>query len=110
MKMQSQSLLMGIKATEGEFEGRKFSSTTFYLPASFGTGGNGKAIGAVSVPYKLGDASEFNKWAHLEKSWPATGVPVAVEFDVTVGRDAQGRDAPKITLIDIKPLPSGKGA
>ena len=108
--MQAQSVLMGIKATEGEFEGRKFSSTTFYLPASFGATASGKAIGHVSVPYKMGDASEFDKWKHLEKSWPPGGVPVMVDFEITVGRDAQGRDSAKVSLKDIKPLPSGKGA
>lgn len=107
--MKAQSTLYAIKATEGEFEGRKFSSTTFYLPASFGTGGAGKSIGNVTVPYKLGDASEFGKWEHLANSWPLHGIPVEVDFEITVGRDAQGRDAPKLTLVGIKPLAGAKG-
>lgn len=104
MKMQSQSTLFGIKASSGDFEGKSYSSTTFYLPAEFGQGGNTKAIGAVTVPYKLGDASEFEKWAHLSHSWPVAGVPVQCEFDVVVGKDAQGKDVPKIQLLSIKPM------
>jgi len=104
MKMQSQSVLHGIKSSEGEMEGKKYSSTTFYLTADFASGVSTKAIGSVTVPYRLGDALEFQKWAHLEKSWPATGVPVQCEFDVVVGKDAQGKDAPKLVLLGIKPL------
>lgn len=103
--MKAQSVLHAVKASEGEFEGRKFSSTTFYLPASFGASSNGKSIGNVTVPYKFGDANEFSKWEKMGAAWPAAGVPVEVDFEITVGRDAQGRDAPKISLVGIKPLP-----
>ncbi len=103
MKMQSTSTLHGIKASEGEYEGKKFSSTTFYLPADFATGGTGKAMGSVTVPYKLGDASEYKKWEHLEKAFPPAGIPVLCEFDVVVGKDAAGKDAAKIVLLSIKP-------
>ena len=105
--MKAQSVLHAVKASEGDFEGRKFSSTTFYLPASFGASSNGKSIGNVTVPYKFGDASEFTKWEKMGPNWPASGVPVEVDFEITVGRDAQGRDAPKIQLVGIKPLPPG---
>jgi hypothetical protein len=101
--MQSTSVLYGIKASEGEMEGNKYSSTTFYLPAEFASTANTKAIGAVTVPYKFGDASEFQKWAHLEKSFPAAGIPVNCEFDVIVGKDAQGKDSAKLVLVGIKP-------
>lgn len=104
MKMKSQSTLHGIKATEGEIEGNKFSSTTFYLPADVASNASVKAMGAITVPYKMGDASEYQKWAHLEKAFPATGVPVECEFDVVAGKDAQGKDAAKIVLVGIKPL------
>jgi hypothetical protein len=104
MKMKSNSTLFGIKASQGEVEGNKFSSTTFYLPADVASNANVKAIGAITVPYKCGDASEFNKWAHLEKSFPPAGLPVECEFDVVAGKDAQGKDAAKIVLVAIRPL------
>ena len=103
MKMQSNSILSGIKASAGDFEGKAFSSTTFYLPADVASTSSTKAIGSVTVPYKFGDATEFQKWAHLEKSWPATGVPVLCEFDVVAGTDAQGKPTAKIVLVGIKP-------
>ncbi len=103
MKMQSASVLFGIKSSKGEIEGTKYSSTTFYLPAEFTSTSNVKAIGNVTVPYKFGDASEYDKWAHLEKSFPPGGIPVMCEFDVTVGKDAQGKDAAKLVLVGIKP-------
>lgn len=104
MKMQSTSTLFGIKAAEGEVDGKKYSFTTFYLPAEFGQTGEQKAIGTVTVPYRFGDASEFQKWQHLKNSFPVGGIPVTCEFDVVVGKDAQGKDAPKIALVSIKPI------
>jgi hypothetical protein len=106
MKMQSQSTLYGLKASQGEMEGKTYSSTTFYLPADFASTTNTKAMGAVTVPYKFGDASEFQKWAHLEKSFPAAGIPVTCEFDVVAGKDAQGKDSAKLVLVGIKPTPA----
>lgn len=106
MKMQSQSICFGIKSSAGTMEGKDYSSTTFYLPADFAQTGNARALGQVTVPYRCGDAKEFDKWAHLEKSWPVGGVPVLCEFDVVVGKDAQGKDAPKIVLLGIKPISS----
>ena len=102
------STLFGIKATAGEVEGNKYSSTTFYLPADLGNTANVKALGTVTVPYKFGDVSEFDKWAHLEKSWPAAGLPVLCDFDVVQGRDAQGKDAAKLVLLGIRPASSAK--
>ena len=110
MKMQSNSVLYGIKASEGDFEGKAFSSTTFYLPAEFATSGKAHAMGTVTVPYRLGDASEFQKWAHLKNSFPVAGVPVVCDFDVVVGKDGQGKDTAKIVLIAIKPVSQSKSA
>lgn len=103
MKMQSKSTLYGIKASKGDVDGNKYDFSTFYLPAEFATNTNSKAMGAVTVPYKCGDSLEFDKWAHLAKSWPVSGVPVDCEFDVVLGKDAQGKDAPKLVLLSIKP-------
>jgi len=103
MKMQSASVLYGIKAFEGNVEGTDYSSTTFYLPAEFAVGGTSLAMGTVTVPYKFGDASEYKKWEHLAKSFPAAGIPVSCEFDVVVGKDSRGKDAAKLVLCGIKP-------
>lgn len=102
MKMKTSSTLYGIKAVEGEIEGNKFSSTTFYLPADMASNNTTKSMGAITVPYKFGDASEFNKWAHLQTSFPPTGIPVEVEFDIVAGKNAQGKDTAKVVLVSIK--------
>lgn len=107
MKFTGQaSILSGIKATSGEVEGNKYSSTTFYLPADLNNSSNVKALGSVVVPYKFGDVTEFDKWKHLENSWPAAGLPVLCDFDVVQGKDAQGKDTAKLQLIGIRPAPS----
>ena len=99
MKLNSNAVCTGIKESKGEFEGKPFSSTTFHLIVEVADNGAGRSIGAVTRPMKFGDASEFEKWAHLKNSWPVTGVPVACVFDVVAGAD----NATKLVLIDIKP-------
>jgi hypothetical protein len=108
MKFSNQpSTCYGIKQSESEYEGKKFSSTTFYLPADLAANANGKTLGVVTVPYKCGDATEFDKWAHLSKSWPLTGgIPVLADFEMVAGRDAQGRDSGKLVLTGIRPAPT----
>lgn len=107
MKFTNQpSLCFGIKESKGEFEGKAFSSTTFYLPADMAANSSGRAIGVVTTPHKFGDASEFGKWAHLEHSFPAGGLPVLVDFDVVAGRDANGNNTAKLQLVAIRPTPA----
>ncbi|MBW8723012.1 MAG: hypothetical protein JF626_14500 [Polaromonas sp.] len=76
MKMKSQAICTGIKESSGTFEETKkaFSSTTFHLIVDVAENSAGRSIGSVSRPFKFGDATEFEKWAHLDKSWPATGL------------------------------------
>jgi hypothetical protein len=97
------SVLHGIKQSAVEMDGKRYSSTTFYLPADLAENGAGKAIGAVTTGYKCGDATEFDKWAHLSKSFPPGGLPVTCDFDVVAGKDAQGKDTGKLTLLAIRP-------
>lgn len=93
----------GIKQSAVEFDGKKFSSTTFYLPAELAESAAGKTLGVVTVPYKFGDASEFEKWAHLSNSWPDGGLPVAVQFELVAGKDAQGKESGKLQMVGIRP-------
>lgn len=93
----------GIKQSEVEIDGKHFSSTTFYLPAELADNSAGKTLGSVTVGYKFGDASEFEKWAHLSNSWPENGLPVDVQFELVAGRDARGKDTGKLQLVGIRP-------
>lgn len=102
MKLNSQVICTGIKESKGEYEGRAFSSTTFHLIVDVPDNSAGRSIGAVTRPFKMGDADEFQKWQHLDKSWPATGLLCDCVFDVVAGA---GNDS-KLTLLSIKPAPS----
>ena len=99
MKMQSQVVCHAIKESKGTFEGKPFSSTTFHLSVDMAENGSGRSIGSVTRPFKLGDASEFEKWAHLSQSWPATGLPCMGTFDVVAGAD----NSSKLTLLALVP-------
>lgn len=99
MKLNSQVICTGIKESKGEYEGRAFSSTTFHLIVDVADNSAGRSIGAVTRPFKMGDAEEFQKWQHLDKSWPAAGLLCDCVFDVVAGA---GNDS-KLTLLAIKP-------
>ena len=99
MRMQSKAICTGIKESKGTFEGKPFSSTTFHLSVDVAGNTAGRSIGQVTRPFKFGDASEFEKWTHLEKSWPASGLVMDCGFDVVSGAD----NTTKLTLVEIKP-------
>ena len=56
-------------------------------------------IGVVTRPFKFGDSTEFQKWAHLKDKWPLGGILCDCEFDVVAGAD----NTVKLTLLGIKP-------
>ena len=102
MKFSSGATCTGIKESKGEYEGKPFSSTTFHLIVDVAENSAGRSMGAVSRPFKFGDASEFDKWAHLKVGWPAVSLPVVCDFDLVAGSD----NSTKLTLLDIKPRPA----
>jgi hypothetical protein len=106
MKFQNQALCTGIKESKGEFEGKAFSSTTFHLNVDLSENGAGRSLGMVTRPFKFGDASEFEKWAHLSKSWPVGGLSCMCDFDVVAGADNKSN----IVLLGIRPATASKVA
>lgn len=106
MKMTTRAVLHGIKSSKGDFEGRAFDSTTFHLAVDMGQSSNGESIGVVTRPFKFGTSEEFKKWEHLKNSWPLGGVVCDCEMDVVAGSD----NSTKLTLLAIRPAPSGKAA
>lgn len=106
MKMQSAVLCTGIKESSGTFEGKPFSSTTFHLNVDVAENTAGRSIGTVTRPFKLGDASEFEKWISFKGAWPASGLPCIATFDVVAGAE----NSSKLTLIALAPAPQGKAA
>ncbi len=97
MRFNSEVIVHAVKESAGEFEGRAFSSTTFHCEVDLKENGAGRSIGRVTRPFKLGDAKEFDKWAHLGGSLPIKANAV---FDMAAGRD----DSAKLTLVEIKPV------
>ena len=106
MKMQSNVICTAIKESKGEYEGRAFSSTTFHLSVDLPDNTSGRSIGAVTRPFKLGDAGEFDKWVHFGKSWSVAGLPCVATFDVVAGTD----NTSKITLVALAPVETIKRA
>jgi hypothetical protein len=99
MKFKNTAICTAIKESKGEIEGKAFSSTTFHLNVDLAENSAGRSIGTVTRPFKFGDASEFDKWAHLSRSWPAGGIQVECEFEVIAAADNKST----LTLLGIKP-------
>ena len=102
MKMKNTAVLHGIKSSKGEIEGRAYDSTTFHLSVDIASSQSGESIGVVTRPFKFGDSTEFQKWAHLKDKWPLGGILCECEFDVVAGADS----SVKLTLLGIKPAPA----
>jgi uncharacterized protein with von Willebrand factor type A (vWA) domain len=86
----------GVKESVGEYEGRAFSSTTFHCEVDLKENGAGRSIGRVTRPFKLGDAKEFDKWAHLGNSLP-------IEADAVFEISAAKEDKSTLVLVSIVP-------
>lgn len=103
MRVQSEVIVHGVKESVGTFEGRAFSSTTFHCEVDLKENGAGRSIGRVTRPFKLGDAKEFDKWAHLSQSLPIKAVAI---FDMEAARE----EGTKLVLVEIRPVEQVKKA
>lgn len=97
MKFQSEVIVHGVKESEGVVEGRAFSSTTFHCEVDLAENSAGRSIGRATRPFKLGDAKEFDKWAHLGASLPIKAI-------ATFEMAAAAQDGTKMVLVDIRPV------
>ncbi len=59
--------------------------------------GAGRSLGRVTRPFKIGDAGEFDKWAHLGNAFPIQAEAV---FEMEAARD----DGSRLVLVSIKPV------
>lgn len=107
MNLQSEVIVHAVKESAGTFENKPFSSTTFHCEVDLPENGAGRSIGRVTRPFKLGDATEFDKWAHLGQSLP---VKAMATFAVEASRDASGRESTKLTMTALRPLVQEKKA
>ncbi|MGP3506104.1 hypothetical protein L0936_17215 [Paracidovorax citrulli] len=97
MQFTSNVTVHGIKESKGTFEGKPFSSTTFHCEVDLKENGAGRSLGRVTRPFKIGDAGEFDKWAHLGNAFPIQAEAV---FEMEAARD----DGSRLVLVSIKPL------
>lgn len=103
MRVTTEVIVHAVKESAGEYEGRAFSSTTFHCEVDLKENGAGRSIGRVTRPFKLGDAKEFDKWAHLGGSLP---LKAHATFDLEAARE----DGTKMTLVEIRPFEMKKAA
>ncbi len=101
MRFQSEVVVHAVKESVGTIEGRAFSSTTFHCAVDLKENTAGRSIGVVTRPFKLGDAKEFDKWAHLGNSLP---IKATATFEMQAARE----DGSKLVLVDIKPTERAK--
>ncbi|MFI8616126.1 hypothetical protein ACIGHN_11515 [Acidovorax sp. NPDC077693] len=97
MQFKSEVIVHGVKESEGVVEGRAFSSTTFHCEVDLAENSAGRSIGRATRPFKLGDAKEFDKWAHLGASLP---IKALATFEMA----AAAADGTKMVLVDIRPV------
>ncbi len=103
METKMQVVVHAVKESVGTFEGKPFSSTTFHCEVELKENGAGRSIGRVTRPFKLGDHSEFDKWAHMGNSLP-------IMAEATMAIEAAREDGMKLTLIAIRPIEQAKQA
>lgn len=96
MQFNTTAIVHGIKESKGQIEGRAYSSTTFHIEVDLQENSSGRSIGTVTRPFKLGTAEEFDKWAHLSKSFP---IKVDATFELGAGRE----DSTSLKLVALKP-------
>jgi hypothetical protein len=108
MNTKSEVVVHAIKESVGTFEGKAFSSCTFHCEVDLKENGAGRSLGRVTRPFKLGDAAEFDKWAHLGASLPLRAEAV---FQMEAAKqDANGGGGVKLVLVSIRPLDMVKPA
>lgn len=103
MQFKSEVIVHGVKESKGSFEGRDFSSTTFHCEVDLSENSAGRSIGRATRPFKLLDAGEFEKWAHLGESLPLKAI-------ATFEMAAAAQDGTKMVLVDIRPVEQAKPA
>ena len=96
MQFNATVIVHGVKESVGEYEGRAFSSTAFHCEVDLKENGAGRSIGRVTRPFKMGDAKEFDKWAHLAGALP-------IEAEAVFEMSAAKEDKASLVLVSIKP-------
>lgn len=100
-KMFLETVLFGVRKTEaGEFEGRKYgSSTRIYVEEGFGEDRK-DVLGSCFVAYKVGDGSEFERFTKF-------AFPCRVKLEMESQADGKGGSRLIVkTVVPLDPLPA----
>lgn len=103
MQFKAETILHAVKESAGTFEGKEFSSCTFHMEVDLKENSAGRSIGRVTRPFKMGDASEFDKWAHLGHSLPA-------KCEAIFEMEATREDKTAVKLVGLRPMEQQKPA
>lgn len=103
MQFKSEVIVHGVKESKGSIDGREYSSTTFHCEVDLTENSAGRSIGRATRPFKIQNASEFEKWAHLGASLPIKAI-------ATFEMAAAAQDGTKMVLLDIRPVEQAKKA
>lgn len=99
MKFNGELVVVGMKASKGDYEGVAFDSTKAFCLQDMDTS-KGTMIGQATVEYTIGDSTEFEKFKHLPFPFKASA-----EFElVTTGK------AQKTVVRALKPIPEQRVA
>lgn len=99
MRFPAEVHVHAIKESSGSFEGRAFSSCVFHCEVELKENNVGRAIGRVTRPFKLGDHTEFDKWAHFGPVLKQGPIKAMAEFEIEATKDDT-----RMTLVSIRPL------
>lgn len=103
MNIPMQVKLFGIEAQNIEVDGQRFQSTTFHLPLDIKESATKRTMGTVTRPFKLGDHTEYDKWAHLaDKLGDGKFIVCDAVFTMAASKSS-GKETVELQLVGIKP-------
>lgn len=103
MLIPIQVKLFGIEAQDIEIDGKRFTSCSFHLPLDIKESATKRTLGTVTRPFKMGDATEFDKWAHLgDKLGDGKFILCDGQFELVASKVA-GKETSELQLVSIKP-------
>ena len=95
MKMQSEIVVTGMKASKGEYEGNAYDSTKVFALVDMDTK-DGNAMGQATATFVFGTSETYPKYKHLEASLPLRCI---AEFEIVTNGTMT-----KQILVGLKPI------
>lgn len=93
MQFQSQIVVIGIKRSKGEMEGRPYDSTKVYTQTTLDVS-KGDAVGYAGSEYNWGTSDNFNKFSTAK---------FPLQCEATFEQVSNGKTV-KMVLLDLKPV------